>query len=221
VHIRRLRQALEPTEHDSLVRRSAVRLSLPARLRVTPAKTRSEPQARAGRSSLAELRSSSLTPSARHSSVSFSSAPSVMGCSSSQTRCSVSWKPLFEALQREWQREIAPAEIERAASLSAKMSAQSALCSADLRFGELAAVREDQPRQARLLLLGKAGHVGLRQDVGRVLVITGVSDRDADLVQARRQRSIAVSASEDSPFKLAWMFCASFATRSACAASTW
>ena len=34
------------------------------------------------------------------------------------------------------------------------------------------------------------------------------------------QRNIAVSASEDSSFKLAWMFCASRPTRSACAVST-
>src|SRR6266705_501716 len=74
------------------------RLSLPARPGVTLARAlaQADLQARAGRSSLAELRSSSLTPSARHSSVSFSSAPSVIGCSSSQARCSVSWKPLFE-----------------------------------------------------------------------------------------------------------------------------
>jgi len=50
--------------------------------------------------------------------------------------------------------------LKRAASLSAKMSASRRFVRAAVfDFGELAAVCEHQPRQARLLLLREAGHV--------------------------------------------------------------
>ena len=40
--------------------------------------------------------------------------------------------------------------------------------------------------QPRLLLLRETGHVGAAQNIGAVLVITAVRNRDADLVQHRR-----------------------------------
>src|SRR5689334_11593998 len=88
-------------------------------------------------------------------------------------------------------------------------------------LGELAAVSEHESRQAGLLFLGEARHVGLRENVCRVLVIAGVSDRDADLVQAccpaqhRRVglRGLALQALVDAQ-------CES-TTRSAWAMSTW
>ena len=46
-------------------------------------------------------------------------------------------------------------------------------------------MRQYQSRQTTLLGLGKARHIGLGKDVRGMLVITGMRDRDADLVQQR------------------------------------
>ena len=73
--------------------------------------------------------------------------------------------------QREAQRELA------------------ALASGDAleeRARELAPVRADHRRQQRLDLAREPGHVAVLEDVGAVLVVAGVGDREADLVHARR-----------------------------------
>ena len=52
-------------------------------------------------------------------------------------------------------------------------------------LGELAALREHEVREPPLLLAREAGHVGVGEDVGRVLVVRALRDRHADLVQPR------------------------------------
>src|SRR5262245_59747336 len=64
----------------------------------------------------------------------------------------------------------------------------------DLR--ELAAMSENDSREAGLLVPREAWHVGVRQDVRRMLVIRGVRDREANLVEPGRpceHRVIAVA----------------------------
>ena len=53
-------------------------------------------------------------------------------------------------------------------------------------FREPAAAAEHEQREAMLLLRGEAGHVGVLQDVGAVLVVSDVRDGIADLVEQRR-----------------------------------